>query len=209
MPKILHIRLTLLLRVLQASQATRAGRPRCGISHTLSKLSDRGFVVSNVDDPVALYREMQICVEHRRKGLLVVLKAEKAYVAHHLTCGNLGPGKYLLYELRDRLMVALRGKWHCRDTKVELDRHCGFSEQGYRAQLGITCNSQPPHTRMHAVQYLHGSLRERNTLFRALLWSHASKLPNEPTYAPSVLCFNQILGRLMPRQGFLYAPITI
>lgn len=151
----------------------------------------------------------RVVLSSEGKGCVSSRKPKKPYAAHYLTCGNLGPERYLLYELRDRLMVALRGKWHCRNTKVEVDRHCGFSEQGYRAQLGITCNSQPPHKKMHAVQYMHGSLRERDTLFRALFWSHASKLPNVPTCAPSVLCFNQVSGRLMPRHGFLHAPITI
>jgi hypothetical protein len=59
-------------------------------------------------------------------------------------------------------MVAVRGKWHCRNTIVEVDQHYGFSEQEYRAQLGIICNSKSPPAETHAVQDLHGGLRERD-----------------------------------------------
>jgi hypothetical protein len=146
------------------------------------------------------------------QGCLSSGKPKKLCAAHYLTCGNLGSEKYLFYELlqqRDRSTIAFRRKWHCRNTTVEVDRHCGFSEQGYRAQLGIVRNSQPTPAEMHAVQYLHGSLSGKNELLRALFPSHASILPNEPTCAPSVLCFDRVSGRPMPRDGLIYASTMI
>jgi hypothetical protein len=78
MQKTLHIRLTLLLRILQASQATRTGRPRCGISHISLQLSGCAFVVSNVDDSVArLSKDAELC-EAVKDNAACHLESQKA-----------------------------------------------------------------------------------------------------------------------------------
>jgi hypothetical protein len=122
--------------------------------------------------------------------LHVILKAKKLCAAHYLTCGNPGPGKYLFYEWlqpSDRPMVAVHGKWHCRNTIVEVDRHYGFSEQEYRAQLAIICNSQPPPAETHAVQDLHGGLRERDVHYPHLtLLNSRTNLPVHLAFSASI-----------------------